>query len=163
MQCLLQRDGAVTFPIQFPPAFWSFRLALRPASSTFAVAFWLVRIDRQLDGRALFPRNHRPVAFPTPPPLPRLCAEVTAQQKQEDTERGDADDQKNWISYVEHSQNFNRYCAESCTFKPDGKSGPAPTGCTVYRYLMRQLVGVAAVWHNNAQRLWGKSRSMNRI
>src|ERR1035437_3165803 len=137
MQCLLQRDGAFTFPIHFPPAFWSFRLAIRPASSTLAVVFWLARIDRQLDGRALFPRDHRSVAFPTPPPLPRLGAEVTAQQEQEDTERGDADDPKNWISYVGHSQNFNRYFSNSCTFNPDGKSGPAPTGCTVFRSFLR--------------------------
>jgi hypothetical protein len=40
------------------------------------------------------------VALPTPPPIPRLGAEVTAQQEQEDTERGDSDDPKNWISYV---------------------------------------------------------------
>ena len=32
----------------------------------------LARIDRQLDGWALFPRDHRPVVFPTPPPLPGL-------------------------------------------------------------------------------------------
>ena len=82
-------------------------------------------------------RNHRPVAFPTPPPLPRLGVEVTAQQEQKNTERGDADDPKNWISYVEHSQNFNRYCAESCTFNPDGKSGAAPTGDTVFRPFLR--------------------------
>jgi hypothetical protein len=67
------------------------------------------------------------VAFPTPPPLPRLGAEVTAQQEQEDSERGDADDPKNQISYVEHSQNFNRYFADSYTFNPDGKSGAART------------------------------------
>ena len=73
----------------------------------------------------LFPRNHRPVAFPTPPPLPHLGAEVTAQQKQEDTERGDADEQKNCIFYGEHSRNFNRYFANPCTFNPDGKSGEA--------------------------------------
>jgi hypothetical protein len=66
------------------------------------------------------------MALPTPP-LPRLGAEVTPQQEQEDTERGDADDPKNWISYVEHSQNFNRFCAESCTFKADGKSDAART------------------------------------
>lgn len=67
------------------------------------------------------------MAFPTPPPLPRLGAEVTAQQEQEDTERRDADNPKNWISYVEHSQNLNRYLADSCTFNPDGKSGAART------------------------------------
>ena len=114
-------------PLHFPPAFWGFRLAVRPASSTFPVALWLARIDRQPDGRALFPRDHRPVAFPTPPPFPRLGAEVTAQQEQEDSERGDADDPKNRISIVEHSQNFNRSNAEFCTFKPDGKSGAART------------------------------------
>jgi hypothetical protein len=62
---------------------------------------------------------------------------VTAQQEQEDTERGDADEPKNWISYVEHSQNFNRYFANSCTFNPDGKSGVAPTGDNVCRSLLR--------------------------
>jgi hypothetical protein len=98
-KCLLQEDGLVVFLIHFPPAFWGFRLAVRPASSMFAVAFWLALIDRQSDGRALFPRDHRPVAFPTPP-LPRLGAEVTVQQEQEGTERGDADDPKNWVSYV---------------------------------------------------------------
>ena len=55
-----------------------------------AVAFWLVRIDRQPDARAVLPRNHRPVALPTPPPLPLLGAEMTAQQEQDDTARGDA-------------------------------------------------------------------------
>jgi hypothetical protein len=76
------------------------------------------------------------MALPTPP-LPRLGAEVTVQQEQEGTERGDADDPKNWVSYVEHSQNFNRYFANSCTFNPDSKSGAAPTGDTVYRSLLR--------------------------
>ena len=85
----------------------------------FAAAFWLVHIDRQLDGRASFPRDHRPVAFPTPPPLPRLGAEVTAQQEQEDTERGDADEPKKRIFYGEHSQNIG--CAKSCTFRLYGK------------------------------------------
>jgi hypothetical protein len=96
-------------------------------SSTLAVALGFVHIDRQLDGRALFSRNHRPVAFPTPPPLPRLGAEVTTHQKQEDTERGDADEQNHWISHVDHSQISSRYFADSCTFKPDGKSGAART------------------------------------
>ena len=50
---------------------------------------------------------------------------MTAQQKQEDTERGDADEQKNCIFYGEHSRNFNRYFANPCTFNPDGKSGEA--------------------------------------
>jgi hypothetical protein len=67
------------------------------------------------------------VAFPTPPPLPRRGAEVTAQQEQEDTERGDSEEPKNWIFYGEHSQNLNRYFANSCTFNPDGKSGAART------------------------------------
>jgi hypothetical protein len=67
------------------------------------------------------------VALPTPPPRPRLGAEVTAQQEQEETERRDADNPKNWISYVEHSQNFNWYFADSYTFNPDGKSGAART------------------------------------
>ena len=66
------------------------------------------------------------MALPTPPLRPRLGAEVTAQQEQEDTERGDADDPENWISYVEHSQNLDRRFANSGTFKPDGKSGVAP-------------------------------------
>jgi hypothetical protein len=94
------------------------------------------------------------VAFPTPPPLPRLGAEVTAQQEQEDTERGDADDPKNWISYVEHSQNFNRYFSNSCTFNADGNSGAAPTGDTVFRsFFARQIAGMSAMWHNSAQPL----------
>jgi len=67
------------------------------------------------------------VAFPTPPPIPRLGAEVTAQQEQEDTERGDANDPKNRISHVEHSQKFNLYFANSCTFNPNGKSGVVRT------------------------------------
>ena len=96
-------------------------------SSTLLVALRFVQINHQLDRRALFSRNHRPVAFPTPPPLPRLGAEVTAHQKQEDTERGDADEQKHWISHVDHSQISSRYFADSCTFKPDGKSGAART------------------------------------
>jgi hypothetical protein len=66
------------------------------------------------------------MALPTPP-LPRLGAEVTPQQEQEDTQRRDADDPENWISYGEHSQNSNRYFADSCTFKPDGKSDAART------------------------------------
>ena len=44
---------------------------------------------------------------------------MIAQQEQDDTERGDADDPKIWIFYGEHSQNIG--CAKSCTFKPDGK------------------------------------------
>ena len=76
-------------------------------SSLLPVAFWLDHADRQPDSRAALPRNHRPVALPTPPPLPRLGPEVTAQQEQEETECGDADDPKNWISYVEHGQNIN--------------------------------------------------------
>ena len=44
---------------------------------------------------------------------------MTAQQEQEDNERGDPDDPKIWIFYGEHSQNIG--CAKSCTFKPDGK------------------------------------------
>lgn len=71
------------------------------------------------------------MASPTPPPLPRFATEVTAQQEQEDTERRDADDPKDWILYVEHSQNIG--WAKSCTFKPNGKSGPAPTNSIVYR------------------------------
>jgi hypothetical protein len=67
------------------------------------------------------------VALPTPPPRPRLGAEVTAQQIQEDTERGHADNPKNWISDTEHSQNSNRCCAKSGRFRPDGKSGAART------------------------------------
>jgi hypothetical protein len=93
------------------------------SSSTLPVAFRLAHIDRQPDGWALFPRNHRPVAFLTPPPRPCLGAETPAQQEKDDAEREDADEPKNWISHVQHSQNFNRCCANSCTFKPDGKSG----------------------------------------
>src|ERR1035437_3866976 len=104
-------------------------------SSTLLVALGFVHINRRPDGRAVLLRNHRPVAFPTPPPLPCLGAEVTAQQEQEDTERGDADDPKNWISYVDHSQNFNRYCAKSCTTKPDGKTGPVPVARSQLRSL----------------------------
>jgi hypothetical protein len=59
-------------------------------------------VNRQLDGRALFPRNHRPVALPTPPPLPRRGVEVTTHQEQEDTERGNPDEPENWITYVDH-------------------------------------------------------------
>ena len=62
-----------------------------------------------------------------PPPLSRLGAEVAAQQEQKDTERGDADNPKKRIPYVEHNQNFDRYCAESCTFNPDGKCDAAWT------------------------------------
>ena len=94
-------------------------------SSAFPVAFRLARIDHRPDGRAVLVRNHRPVAFPTPPPRPRLGAEVTAQQEQEDPERGDADDPKNRIFYGGHSQNIG--CAKSCTFKPDGKRAAART------------------------------------
>ncbi|MGO8928451.1 MAG: hypothetical protein ACLQU3_16405 [Limisphaerales bacterium] len=65
------------------------------------------------------------MAFPAPPPLPRLGAEVTTQGEQEDTERGDTDEPNDWISDVEHSQNIG--CAESCTFNPDGKNGAART------------------------------------
>ena len=60
-------------------------------SSTLVVVFWLAR--SRAEGRALVLRNHRPVAFPTVPPRPRLGAEVTDQPEQEDTERGNADDQ----------------------------------------------------------------------
>ena len=91
-------------------------------SSTLAVAFWFVHVDRQPDGRAVLPRNHRPVALPTPPPLPFLGAEMTEQQEQEDTEHRDTDEPENWIFYAEHSQNIG--CAEFRTFKPDGKCGP---------------------------------------
>jgi len=59
------------------------------------------------------------MALPTPPPLSLLDAVTAAQQEQEDTERGDADDPKIWIFYGEHSQYIG--CANSCTFKPDGK------------------------------------------
>ena len=95
-------------------------------SSTLPVAFWLACVDRQLDGRALFPRDHRPVAFLTPTPRPCLGAEMPAQQEEDDAEGEDADEPYHWISDVEHSQNINRCCAKSCTFKPDGKRGPAP-------------------------------------
>jgi hypothetical protein len=96
------------------------------ASSTIPVAFWLARIYRQLDGWASFPRNHRPVASFTPPPRPRFGAEVAAHQEQHDGEHDDADEPKDWISDVEHSQNVDRCCAKSCTFEPDGKSGSRP-------------------------------------
>ena len=92
-------------------------------SSTLAVAFWLVHIHGQPDGWALFPRDHRPVAFLTSPSRPRLRAEVTAQQEQDDGERDDADEPKNWMADVQHSQNFNRCCGHSCTFNTNGKSG----------------------------------------
>ena len=35
-----------------------------------------------------------------------------------------------WISDVEHSQNINRCCPESCTFKPDGKTDNFPAYLT---------------------------------
>lgn len=56
---------------------------------------------------------------------PRLGSEVTAQEEKREGERNDADKPHNWISGVEHSQNCNRYLANSCTFNPDGKSGAA--------------------------------------
>ena len=59
------------------------------------------------------------MAFLTPPSGLLLSAKMTAQQEQEDTERGDADDPKIWIFYGKHSQYIR--CAKSCTFKPDGK------------------------------------------
>jgi hypothetical protein len=71
-------------------------------------------------------RNHRPVALPTPPPRPRLGAEVAAHQEQHDGEHEDGDKPENWISDVEHNQNVDRCCAKSGTFEPDGKGGPAP-------------------------------------
>jgi hypothetical protein len=92
-------------------------------SSTLAVALRLVHIRCQPDAWALFARDHRPVAFLTPPPRPGLRAKVTAQQKQDDAERKDANEPNNWTSDVQHSQNVDRCCANSCTFKPDGKSG----------------------------------------
>src|SRR5208283_4190811 len=95
-------------------------------SSTLPVPLRLARIDRQLDGWVLFPRNHRPVAFLAPPPRPRLGAKAPAQQEQDNGECDDADDPLHWTSGAEHSQNINRCCAKSRTFKPVGKSGPAP-------------------------------------
>jgi hypothetical protein len=92
-------------------------------SSTLAVAFWLVHIHGQPDGWALFPRNHRSVALIASPPRPRLRAEVTAQQEQDEAEAEAANEPNNGISDVEHTQNINTCCANSCTFKPDGKSG----------------------------------------
>jgi hypothetical protein len=100
-----------------------------PYSSTLRVSFRLVHLDRQPDGRTSFPRNQRPVAFLTPPPRPRFCAEVAARQQPEGGECAGADEPNHWMSDVEHSQNINRCFAESCTFKLDGKS-------SIYRILL---------------------------
>src|SRR5512135_3288768 len=86
--------------------------------SSFPVALGFVHIDRQPDGRALFARNHRPVAFLPPPPRPRLGAEVTAHQEQYDGERDDAKEPKSLVADAEHSQSINWCCGKSCTFKP---------------------------------------------
>ncbi|MGD0259682.1 MAG: hypothetical protein ABSD29_07630 [Verrucomicrobiota bacterium] len=67
------------------------------------------------------------MAFRTPTTLPRLGSEVTAHQEHDDGDRDDANKPYNWISGVEHSQDCNRYFANSCTFNPDGKSGAART------------------------------------
>jgi hypothetical protein len=109
------------------------------SSSTFAVPLRLAHIDRQPDGWALFPRNHRPVAFVTPPPRPCLGAETPAQQEKDDGERNAADEPKYWVSHVQHSQSSNRCCADSCTFNTDGKGGATSLDCTNLLVVLQTL------------------------
>ena len=94
-------------------------------------------MERQPHGWPAFPGYDRPVALVTPPPRPRLGGEVTAQQEKHDGGRDDADQPHNWISSVEHSQNFNRCFTNSCTFSPDGKSGSAVSPLVFIRRLPR--------------------------
>src|ERR1017187_7708450 len=88
-----------------------------PEAALIAKAIWLrqrlrprLGLSTSTANRTVGPcllENHRPLPIITSPPVPRLGVEVAAHQQQDDGDPEDADEQKNWISHAEHSQNIN--------------------------------------------------------